>query len=69
MTNLATLRIPSEVIFGSGCAETVAEQARKLGTKRALVISDQGIQEAGLVDQIESWLNKADISFNVLSRR
>ncbi len=62
MTNLATLRIPSEVIFGSGCAETVGEQARKLGAKRALVISDQGIQKAGLVDQIESWLNKADIS-------
>lgn len=62
MTNLATLRIPSEVIFGSGCAETVGEQARKLGAKRALVISDQGIQKAGLVDHIQSWLNKTGIS-------
>ncbi len=62
MTNLAKLRIPSEVIFGSGCTETVGEQARKLGAKRALVISDQGIQKAGLVDRIESWLNKAGIS-------
>ena len=62
MTNLATLRIPSEVIFGSGCAETVGEQARKLGAKRALVISDQGIQKAGLVDHIQRWLNKTGIS-------
>jgi alcohol dehydrogenase class IV len=62
MKKLAKLRIPSEVIFGSGCAETVGEQARKLGAKRALVISDQGIQKAGLVDQIESWLDKTGIS-------
>jgi len=62
MTNLATLRIPSTVIFGSGCAETVGEQARKLGAQRALVISDQGIQKAGLVDHIQSWLNKTGIS-------
>jgi alcohol dehydrogenase class IV len=62
MTNLATLRIPSEVIFGSGCAETVGEQAHRLGAKRVLVISDAGLQRAGLVDQIENWLNKADIS-------
>ncbi len=62
MANLATLRIPSEVVFGSGCVETVGEQAHRLGAKRALVISDQGIQKAGLVAQIESWLNKAGIS-------
>ncbi len=62
MKNLATLRIPSELIFGSGCAETVGDQAHRLGAKRALVISDHGLQKAGLVDQVEGWLNKAGIS-------
>jgi alcohol dehydrogenase len=62
MAKMATLRTPAELIFGSGCAETVGEQAHKLGAKRALVISDQGLKKAGLVDQVESWLHNADIS-------
>jgi alcohol dehydrogenase len=62
MTNLATLRIPAEVIFGSGCAETVGEQARRLGARRAFIISDRGLHKAGWVDQMEGWLKKDGIS-------
>ncbi len=55
---LARLRIPAEIVFGSGCAETIGQHVRSLGGTRALLISDRGLQKAGLVAQMERWLDK-----------
>jgi alcohol dehydrogenase len=62
MVSLASLKLPTEVIFGSGCAETVGMQARRLGAQRVLLISDRGLEKAGLVEQLGSWLRKAALS-------
>ncbi len=62
MPVFAALKIPSLVIFGSGSVESVGEHVRNLGGAHPLVISDHGLQAAGLVDELHSHLNKAGLN-------
>jgi alcohol dehydrogenase class IV len=65
MDNLARLRIPQELVFGSASAETLGEYARQLGAGPILLISDRGLETAGLVDQAVSWLKKSDLAAEI----
>ncbi len=61
MMDLQTMRMPSEVVFGSGAAETIGDHVRRLSSGRALLVSDAGLVSAGLVDQMVSWLTSTGI--------
>lgn len=43
---------PGETFFGRGVAGQVGEQVRRLGGGRVLLVTDPGVQQAGLVDRI-----------------
>jgi alcohol dehydrogenase class IV len=62
MSGIATMQLRTEVIFGSGCAEGVGEVAKRLGAQRVLVISDRGLQKAGLVEAVMRWLAQAGLT-------
>ena len=44
-TAVATFRIPAQITFGIGAAETVGAEAKRLGGSRVLVVSDAGLEE------------------------
>jgi alcohol dehydrogenase len=44
------MRFSNRVFFGPGGAAKLEEESRALGAKHALVITDEGIREAGLLD-------------------
>ena len=58
-------RTPDTVIFGMNSVEQVGAEAKKLGAGRAMVITDQGVVSAGLVDKVLSPLNKEKIEVEV----
>lgn len=52
MLDVFRFRIPTEVHFGDGVAETLGEQVVQLGCRSPFVVTDPGVREAGIVDSI-----------------
>lgn len=65
MTSFARLRTPSELIFGNGSVELISEHARRLGAGSVLLISDQGLEAAGLLEQAIADLRAAGLGVEV----
>jgi alcohol dehydrogenase len=58
----AQFTLPTAVTFGDGCSALAGESARDLGGTRALVVTDKGVQEAGLVEGVLAALDTASLS-------
>ena len=54
--------MPTRVEFGRGSALRAGEEVRKLGCSRVLVISDEGVRGAGLLDGVLESLASASVS-------
>ena len=54
--------MPTAVTFGDGCSTLAGERARELGGTRALVVTDAGVREAGLVEGVLDALDAAGLS-------
>lgn len=52
----------TRAIFGSGCAERVGAVARDLGFRRALLVADRGLVDAGHVANIRRSLDAASVA-------
>jgi alcohol dehydrogenase len=50
-----------QIVFGVKSAENIGEHVKRMGAKHVLVISDRGLEKAGLVDQLSAWIGKANI--------
>lgn len=64
-TTISTYHLPTRIQFGIGAAGTVAQEAKKLGCSRGLIVTDKGIVKAGLLDRILSLLEEAGIKYTV----
>ena len=58
-------QLPTRIVYGIGISETVGEEAKALGAKRALIVSDPGVIAAGIVDQVVSHLKNTGITVDV----
>jgi alcohol dehydrogenase class IV len=58
-------RTTPKIIFGIGSLGRVGEEAKALGAKKALIITDPGILKAGLNKAVEESLSTAGISISV----
>lgn len=61
-SNFVTWSFPTRVLFGEGCISRCAEEARALGASRVLIVSDPGVEKAGLLEPVEKVLREADIA-------
>jgi alcohol dehydrogenase len=52
---------PTKIMFGQGLAEDVGKEAEGLGGASAMIITDKGVLEAGLIDKIKSSFDDAMI--------
>jgi alcohol dehydrogenase class IV len=57
--------IPTDLHFGHGALATLPEQVRALGGNKALVVTDQGVRKAGLIDRAEKLLSAAGLGISV----
>jgi alcohol dehydrogenase class IV len=68
MTKASVFTTPGKIIFGNGAASEAGKEAKKLGAKKALVVTDQGVIKAGLVNAIEESLKDQKVAFGVFDQ-
>lgn len=56
---------PTRIVFGAGTAASIGDEAKRLGARSALVVTDPGVRAAGLADEITRALEKASIPSEV----
>ena len=64
-SGVSSFTIPPTVITGIGAAEQVGEGAKRLGGRKALVVTDPGIAKLGYADGIVKQLNAAGIGASI----
>jgi alcohol dehydrogenase class IV len=55
--DLVAWSFPTRVLFGQGAAAQCANEAHQLGAARVLLVSDRGVEQAGLLDAIRDALD------------
>jgi alcohol dehydrogenase class IV len=63
-----TWAFPTTVVFGVGAVKGVAEQVRRAGGKRALVVCDRGVVQAGIAEVVRSLLTKGGVDATLFDR-
>lgn len=58
---------PVQVKYGCGLSKRIHEQASQLKKRRAIVVSDRGIEKAGLLDPIVTSLNRAAVRVSLFT--
>ena len=65
MLPIKTFRVPRIIITGSGASEQVGEESKKLGFKKALLVTDQNLVKLGIVEKVAQSLRRSGVSFAV----
>ena len=68
MTKVNTFFSPNKVMLGNGIVAQAGIEAGKLGATKALIVTDAGVVEAGLVQGLEESLKVQKINFGVYSQ-
>jgi choline dehydrogenase len=63
MINVRTFEIPTLMKHGVGAIKTLADEARGLGMKRPLIVTDAGVVAAGLLDRAITPLQAAGMEY------
>lgn len=53
---------PTRIVFGNGAVKQAGAEAKRLGTSRALIVTDKGVVKAGLLAPIEASLREAGVT-------
>jgi len=61
-STIFSFSIPATVTTGVGASEKVGEAAKRLGARRALVVTDPGVAKLGYADQIVQWLARLGLA-------
>ena len=61
------LTMPKKIRFGVGALETLADELSNWGTNTALVITDAGVNKAGLIEPIKEQLAKAEVATSIFT--
>ena len=59
---------PNKIILGNGAASHVGREAEKLGAEKALIVTDEGVVKAGLVEGVEESLKAQKIDFRIFDK-
>ncbi len=64
MSASLTFQTTGRIVMGPGALAKIGEEARRLGAKRILVVTDPGLVKTGIVDTLENLLTKAKLHFS-----
>ena len=57
--NLVYWSFPTRVVLGEGAVSQCGNEAHQLGAKRVLLVSDRGVEQAGLLEPVRAALDAA----------
>jgi choline dehydrogenase len=63
MVNLRSFEVPTVVKHAPGALECLADQVQALGVKRPMVVTDQGLVKAGLVERAAEVLKAGQVDY------
>ncbi|MBS4959196.1 MAG: iron-containing alcohol dehydrogenase [Clostridiales bacterium] len=55
--------LPTKIVYGPGCLKDVTAQLQAIGGKRPILVTDKGVQKAGIAAQVTDQLDQAGISY------
>jgi alcohol dehydrogenase len=61
MPNPFFFQIPTQIIYGKDSANLTGDIAQKLGLKKALIITDKGVSQSGVLERISASLAEARV--------
>lgn len=56
---ISVMSFPTRMVVGPGALARLPEEMTALGVKTAFIVADQGIEDAGIVEQVEKTLERA----------
>jgi choline dehydrogenase len=59
--------LPETIRFGPGVLDTLAGDVEKMGVKKALIVTDPGIYQSGLVQPVKEQLSGATVAVDTYS--
>ncbi len=65
--SIATFRSAGLVLAGQGAIAEIGPQARRLGGSKVLILTDPGVQAAGLADRVKDLLEEVGIAAEVFA--
>ena len=65
-SKLETWSFPTRILFGEGAASRLAEESVALGGHKILLVSDRGIDAAGLLEPLKDSMTRAKLPFEVV---
>ncbi len=63
--NVFTFYLPTRIIHGAGSVQVTGREFKNLGATKALVVTDAGVNKAGLLEDILTSLKEAKIAYEV----
>jgi choline dehydrogenase len=66
--NVRSFEVPTEMKHALGAIKTLGEEAKAMGIKRPMVVTDSGIVEAGLLDRAVEPLKAANLGYVAFSQ-
>ena len=62
---ISLFTLPTKVLYGYNCVNRAGAEAKKLGIKKILVVTDKAIKDAGVVDPLLKNLNDTGVPYEV----
>ena len=67
-TKIFSLRPPHVILAGIAASERLGQEAKGVGAKRALVVTDKGVIDSGVAKKIEDHLQKEGINVDIFDQ-
>jgi 4-hydroxybutyrate dehydrogenase len=61
--SVAVMSWPTRVVLGPGALARLGEEAKRLGMRRPLVVTDRGVVKAGIAEKVHARLSEAGLPF------
>lgn len=60
-------QLPTRIVFGFGASDGVGEEAKAFQPTRTLVVTDEGVARAGILERVTDRLRAEDVQYDVFS--
>ncbi|MFC1903999.1 iron-containing alcohol dehydrogenase [Chloroflexota bacterium] len=68
MTKINAFLSPNKVLLGNGAVCQTGKEAKNHGAKKALIVTDEGVVKAGLLNALEESLKAEKINFGIFDK-
>jgi alcohol dehydrogenase class IV len=57
-----------EILFGMGSIAELGKRVKSLGAEKVMIVTDEGVVGAGILDRVRGFLEKSDIACDVFNK-